>query len=53
MAADGSFRIKNLGKRSIFLNDKEVPTGQMRGLRSGTLIQVIAFPFPYVTPILQ
>lgn len=45
MEANGSFIIKNLGKRSIFLNGKEVTTGQLRGLSTSSLIEVTAFPF--------
>ncbi|XP_027345023.1 uncharacterized protein LOC113857393 [Abrus precatorius] len=40
MQANGSFVIKNLGKRSIFLNGKEVATGQVRGLNASSLIEI-------------
>lgn len=40
MEANGSFIIKNLGKSSIFVNGKEIVTGQMRGLSSGSLIEI-------------
>lgn len=43
--ADGSFIIKNLGKRSIFLNGKEIATGQARGLGASSVIEVTVFPF--------
>lgn len=45
MEADGSFIIKNMGKSSIFVNGKEIITGQMRGLSSSSLIEVNAIPF--------
>ncbi|KAK7346389.1 hypothetical protein VNO80_20907 [Phaseolus coccineus] len=38
--ADGSFIIKNLGKRSIFLNGKEIATGQARGLGASSVIEI-------------
>ncbi|KAK7360127.1 hypothetical protein VNO77_02105 [Canavalia gladiata] len=40
MQANGSFIIKNLGKRSIFLNGKEVATGQARGLSASSVIEI-------------
>ncbi|KAI9109735.1 hypothetical protein K1719_019365 [Acacia pycnantha] len=40
MEANGSFIIKNLGKSSIFVNGKEIITGQMWGLSSGSLIEI-------------
>ncbi|XP_061357246.1 uncharacterized protein LOC133301618 [Gastrolobium bilobum] len=40
MEANGSFIIKNLGKSSIFLNGKEVATGQLRGLSDSNLIEI-------------
>lgn len=40
MEGDGSFSLKNLGKSSIFLNGKEVSTGQLIGLVSSSLIEV-------------
>ncbi|KAF7828922.1 Serine/threonine protein kinase [Senna tora] len=47
MEANGSFIIKNIGKSSVFVNGKEVVTGQMRGLSSKCLIQIrdMAFIF--------
>lgn len=38
--ADGSFILKNLGKRSIFLNGKEIATGQARGLGASSVIEI-------------
>ena len=43
MEKDGSFSLKNLGKSSIFLNGKEVSTGELMGLGSSSLVEVIAF----------
>ncbi|XP_028774638.1 uncharacterized protein LOC114731595 [Neltuma alba] len=40
MEANGSFIIKNLGKSSIFVNGKEIFTGQVWGLVSGSLIEI-------------
>ncbi|TYI56322.1 hypothetical protein E1A91_D11G201600v1 [Gossypium mustelinum] len=47
MEGDGSFSLKNLGKSSIFLNGKEVSTGQLMGLVSSSLIEIrdMAFVF--------
>ncbi|XP_022775382.1 uncharacterized protein LOC111317222 isoform X2 [Durio zibethinus] len=47
MEEDGSFSLKNLGKSSIFLNGKEVSTGQLMGLGSSSLIEIrdMAFVF--------
>ncbi|XP_022740885.1 uncharacterized protein LOC111292661 isoform X2 [Durio zibethinus] len=47
MEEDGSFSLKNLGKSSIFLNGKEVCTGQLMGLGSSSLIEIrdMAFVF--------
>lgn len=45
MEEDGSFSLKNLGKSSIFLNGKEVSTGQLMGLGSSSLIEVGVFAF--------
>lgn len=44
MEGDGSFFLKNLGKRSIFLNGKEVVSGQLLRLCSSSLIEVNRFP---------
>ncbi|PNY12393.1 embryo defective 1967 protein, partial [Trifolium pratense] len=38
--ADGSFILKNLGKKSIFLNGKEIPKGHQRGLSDGSFIEI-------------
>lgn len=51
MDANGSFIIKNLGKRTLYLNGKEVPKGQMRSLSAGSLIEVTAFPFPFLSKL--
>lgn len=40
MEEDGSFSLKNLGKNSIFINGKEVSTGQLIHLGSSSLIEV-------------
>lgn len=40
MEKDGSFFLKNLGKRSISVNGKEVPTGQLISLSSSCLIEI-------------
>ncbi|KAL5063713.1 hypothetical protein RYX36_025450 [Vicia faba] len=45
MDANGSFTIKNLGKRTLYLNGKEVPKGQMRGLSAGSLIEILDLSF--------
>ncbi|CAK8562187.1 unnamed protein product [Lathyrus sativus] len=45
MDANGSFIIKNLGKRTLYLNGKEVPKGQMRGLSAGSLIEIWGLAF--------
>ena len=45
MEKDGSFSLKNLGKSSIFLNGKEVSTGQLMSLGSSSLIEVGVFAF--------
>ncbi|XP_058766923.1 uncharacterized protein LOC131640536 [Vicia villosa] len=45
MDASGSFMIKNLGKRTLYLNGKEVPKGQMRGLSAGSLIEIWGLAF--------
>ncbi|CAJ1942441.1 unnamed protein product [Sphenostylis stenocarpa] len=45
LEVDGSFIIKNLGKRSIFLNGKEIASGQARGLGACSVIEVTVFPF--------
>ncbi|KAK7250790.1 hypothetical protein RIF29_33467 [Crotalaria pallida] len=51
MEANGSFIIKNLGKCSIFLNGKEVATGQARGLSASSLIEIrgMSFIFDFIT----
>lgn len=36
----GSFHLKNLGKCSILVNNKEVPSGQTLSLSSSCLIEV-------------
>ncbi|RDY01877.1 Microspherule protein 1, partial [Mucuna pruriens] len=40
LEANGSFIIKNLGKKSIFLNGKEIATGQARGLSASSVIEI-------------
>lgn len=54
MEEDGSFFLKNLGKRSIFLNGKEVSRGQLLRLNTGSLIEVNGFPsFGAVMPTIS
>lgn len=48
MDADGSFSLKNLGKSSIFLNGREIATGELLSFASSNLIEVNGFP--YLTP---
>lgn len=43
MEQDGSFFLKNLGKSSMFLNGKEIATGQAGSLSSSSLIEVCWF----------
>ncbi|KAJ7953075.1 Forkhead-associated (FHA) domain [Quillaja saponaria] len=45
MEINGSFILKNLGKSSIFLNGKEVATGQLRSLSSSSLIEIMEMAF--------
>ncbi|GAU31191.1 hypothetical protein TSUD_210480, partial [Trifolium subterraneum] len=47
--ADGSFILKNLGKKSIFLNGKEIAKGQQRGLSDGSFIEIrdLSFIFDF------
>ena len=40
MEGDGSFILKNLGKSPMFMNGKELPTGQSASLSSSSLIEV-------------
>lgn len=47
MEEDGSFFLKNIGKSSIFLNGKEVATGQRRCLSSSTLIEISGMSFVF------
>ncbi|KAH1058813.1 hypothetical protein GLYMA_02G051400v4 [Glycine max] len=49
LEADGSFIIINLGKRSIFLNGKEIATGQARGLSAGSLIEILGISLIFET----
>lgn len=48
MEGDGSFCLKNLGKNPMFLNGKELASGQSMGLRSSSLIEVRSFCTPDV-----
>lgn len=48
MEGDGSFFLKNLGKSPMFLNGKELASGQSMGLRSSSLIEVCSFCIPHV-----
>ena len=48
MEGDGSFFLKNLGKSPMFLNGKELASGQSMGLRSSSLIEVCSFCTPHV-----
>ncbi|KAJ7944207.1 Forkhead-associated (FHA) domain [Quillaja saponaria] len=45
MEKNGSFILKNLGKSSIFLNGKEVASGQLRSLSSSSLIEIREMAF--------
>lgn len=45
MDADGSFSLKNLGKNSIFLNGREIATGELLRFASSNLIEVNGFPY--------
>ncbi|XP_057727777.1 uncharacterized protein LOC130943776 [Arachis stenosperma] len=46
---DGSFYIKNFGKTSILVNNKEVHTGQSQRLHSNCLIELRGMPFIFET----
>ncbi|XP_031269098.1 uncharacterized protein LOC116127598 isoform X1 [Pistacia vera] len=45
----GSFHLKNLGKFSISVNNKEVAPGQSLSLNSGCLIEIRGMPFIFET----
>ncbi|KAI9113159.1 hypothetical protein K1719_015684 [Acacia pycnantha] len=45
----GSFYLKNLGKSSILVNNKEVHFGQSQQLSSGCLIEIRGVPFIFET----
>ncbi|KAF9678243.1 hypothetical protein SADUNF_Sadunf07G0014700 [Salix dunnii] len=47
MEGDGSFFLKNLGKSPMFLNGKELMTGQRMGLRSSSLIEIREMAFVF------
>ncbi|XP_019424026.1 PREDICTED: uncharacterized protein LOC109333160 isoform X1 [Lupinus angustifolius] len=47
MEANGSFIIKNLGKGSIFLNGKEIASGQTRLLSASSFIQIRDMSFVF------
>lgn len=47
MEQDGSFFLKNLGKSSIFLNGKEIATGQAASLSSSSLIEIREMAFVF------
>ncbi|KAK7283391.1 hypothetical protein RIF29_12875 [Crotalaria pallida] len=49
MDKDGSFFIKNFGKGSILVNNKEVHTGQSQRLHSKCLIELKGLPFTFET----
>ncbi|CAH8369785.1 unnamed protein product [Eruca vesicaria subsp. sativa] len=46
---DGSFHIKNLGKYSISVNEKEVDPGQSSILKSDCLLEIRGMPFIFET----
>ncbi|KAF2601274.1 hypothetical protein F2Q70_00026835 [Brassica cretica] len=46
---DGSFHIKNLGKYSISVNEKEVEPGQSLILKSDCLLEIRGMPFVFET----
>ncbi|KAG6773889.1 hypothetical protein POTOM_021230 [Populus tomentosa] len=47
MEGDGSFFLKNLGKNPMFLNGKELASGQRMGLRSSSLIEIREMAFVF------
>ncbi|KDO71081.1 hypothetical protein CISIN_1g0045471mg, partial [Citrus sinensis] len=47
MEQDGSFFLKNLGKSSMFLNGKEIATGQAGSLSSSSLIEIREMAFVF------
>ncbi|KAJ0039529.1 hypothetical protein Pint_28349 [Pistacia integerrima] len=47
MEEDGSFILRNLGRSSIFLNGKEITTGQGFSLSPSTLIQITELSFMF------
>uniref|UniRef100_A0A6M2EXP5 FHA domain-containing protein n=1 Tax=Populus davidiana TaxID=266767 RepID=A0A6M2EXP5_9ROSI len=47
MEGDGSFFLKNLGKNPMFLNGKELASGQSMGLRSSSLIEIREMAFVF------
>ncbi|XP_011025897.1 PREDICTED: uncharacterized protein LOC105126663 isoform X2 [Populus euphratica] len=47
MEGDGSFFLRNLGRSPIFLNGKELMTGQSMGLRSNSLIEIREMAFVF------
>ncbi|KAJ6398376.1 hypothetical protein OIU77_019222 [Salix suchowensis] len=47
MEGDGSFFLKNLGKSPMFLNGKELTSGQSMGLRSSSLIEIREMAFVF------
>ncbi|GAV72445.1 FHA domain-containing protein/MCRS_N domain-containing protein [Cephalotus follicularis] len=49
MDKDGLFHLKNLGKRSISVNNNEAATGQSLSLSSCCLIEITGMPFVFET----
>ncbi|XP_061999719.1 uncharacterized protein LOC133717094 [Rosa rugosa] len=47
MDADGSFSLKNLGKSSIFLNGREIATGELLSFASSNLIEIREMAFVF------
>lgn len=47
MDGDGSFSLKNLGKNSIFLNGREIATGELLRFASSNLIEIREMAFVF------
>ncbi|KAJ8764415.1 hypothetical protein K2173_006155 [Erythroxylum novogranatense] len=47
MEGDGSFHLKNLGKNPVYVNGKEVATGQSMSLGSNSLIEIRGMAFVF------
>ncbi|KAG8377868.1 hypothetical protein BUALT_Bualt08G0078200 [Buddleja alternifolia] len=49
MDMHGTFHLRNVGKSSVYVNDREVATGQSLSLTSGCLIEVRGLAFVFET----